>query len=201
MSKTTLDDVARAAGCSRATLYRAFPGGKDAVVRAVVETELARLFSELAVHMGEAGNLEDALVAGVSIASNRIAGHHALLFLLEHEPEIVLPHLAFSHHDQVLITAANFAAPFLGRWLAHYEAVRVAEWSARIVFSYALNPADGIDLTDPVSARRVVRTYVLPGVRVLAARADLPSALTADLNHSQPPVPSAGLNAHKGEAS
>src|SRR5262245_45253316 len=28
--KTTLDDIAREAGCSRATVYRTFPGGKDA---------------------------------------------------------------------------------------------------------------------------------------------------------------------------
>ncbi|MGZ4705878.1 MAG: TetR/AcrR family transcriptional regulator, partial [Acidimicrobiales bacterium] len=30
--KTTVDDVAREAGCSRATIYRAFPGGKQSVI-------------------------------------------------------------------------------------------------------------------------------------------------------------------------
>src|SRR6185437_2489660 len=54
VAKTTADDIAREAGLSRATLYRAFPGGKDGVLHAVVETETARLFSELAVAMGEA---------------------------------------------------------------------------------------------------------------------------------------------------
>jgi len=34
LSKTTLDDVARAAGVSRATVYRLFPGGRDVLVRA-----------------------------------------------------------------------------------------------------------------------------------------------------------------------
>src|SRR3974390_501568 len=63
--KTTLDDVAREAGVSRATLYRTFPGGKEAVLAAVVETEAARFFSALAVVMGEAHDLEDVLVAGM----------------------------------------------------------------------------------------------------------------------------------------
>ena len=65
MAKTTVDDIAREAGFSRATLYRTFPGGKDAVVAAMVETEVARLFSSLAVVMGEATDLEDVLVAGM----------------------------------------------------------------------------------------------------------------------------------------
>ena len=34
VAKTTLDDVAREASCSRATVYRLFPGGKDAVLEA-----------------------------------------------------------------------------------------------------------------------------------------------------------------------
>ncbi|MGH9047206.1 MAG: TetR/AcrR family transcriptional regulator, partial [Acidimicrobiales bacterium] len=65
VSKTTLDDISEAAGLSRATVYRAFPGGRDAIFAATVETELARLFSHLAVSMGEAKDLEEVLVAGM----------------------------------------------------------------------------------------------------------------------------------------
>ncbi|HEX4176679.1 MAG TPA: helix-turn-helix domain-containing protein, partial [Acidimicrobiales bacterium] len=65
IAKTTVDDIAREAGLSRATAYRAFPGGKDDILAAVVETEVARLFSSLAVVMGEAHDLEDVLVAGM----------------------------------------------------------------------------------------------------------------------------------------
>ena len=169
-AKTTLDDVAREAGCSRATVYRVFPGGKDAVIAAVVDTEVARLLSELAVAMGEAASLQDALVAGMAVASERLAGHRALRFMLEYEPEVVLPHLTFTHQDDIYTATAQFVAPFLGRWLAHHEALRVAEWAARIVLSYFANPAPGMELSDPACARRVVRTYVLPGIKVLAAR-------------------------------
>src|SRR5471032_28339 len=56
IAKTTLDDVARAAGCSRATVYRVFPGGKDGLMSAVVDTEVARFFSALALRMGAAAD-------------------------------------------------------------------------------------------------------------------------------------------------
>ena len=46
-AKTTVDDIARQAGVSRATIYRVFPGGRDEILAAVVDTEVARLFSAL----------------------------------------------------------------------------------------------------------------------------------------------------------
>ena len=197
LAKTTLDDVARAAGCSRATVYRAFPGGKDALLTAAVETEVSRLFSELAVRMGRASSLEDVLVAGMTGAAVTVTGHGALRFLLDHEPEVVLPHLAFDHHDRVLAVVRQYAAPFLGRWLGHDEAERVAEWAARIVLSYLGCPADDLDLTDPGDVRHLVRTYVLPGIRVLS------SAAAGTGRH---PVPGPQISGHpishsKGEAS
>ena len=52
VGKTTLDDAAREAGCSRATVYRLFPGGKDGLLDAVCRAELARFF------VGLTGRLE-----------------------------------------------------------------------------------------------------------------------------------------------
>jgi AcrR family transcriptional regulator len=165
VAKTTLDDVAREAHCSRATVYRVFPGGKDGVLCAVVETEVSRFFSALAITMGEAADLEDVLVAGMTEAARRINDHAALALLLENEPQVVLPHLAFSQMDTVLAISSAFTAPFLGRWLDHRESERIAEWAARIVISYLACPAEGMDLTDPKIVRHFVARFVLPGVR------------------------------------
>jgi AcrR family transcriptional regulator len=200
LAKTTLDDVARASGYSRATVYRAFPGGKDALLQAVVDTEVSRLFSDLAVRMGEAGSLEDVLVAGMTGAARRIKEHSALTYLLAHEPEVVLPHLAFEHHDRLLAQLARYGAPFLGRWLAHDEAMRVAEWATRIVLSYLGCPAEGVELTDADDVRRLVRTFVLPGVRVLSADADNLAATRPNSGAVRPSVPLSGPTS-KGEAS
>jgi len=199
LGKTTLDDVARAAGCSRATVYRAFPGGKDALMTAVVDTEVSRLFSELAVRMGAACDLEEVLVSGITGAARRISEHQALAFLLEHEPEVVLPHLAFDHHDRLLAEVSAYAAPFLGRWLDHAEALRVSEWTARIVLSYLGCPTQSLDLTDDADVRHLVRTFVLPGVTVLSGAPD--HAGTAVVPPTRRPVPIAGPTTSKGEAS
>jgi len=174
IAKTTLDDVARAAGCSRATVYRVFPGGKDGLMSAVVDTEVARFFSALALRMGAASDLEDVLVAGMNEAAVRITGHPGLSFLLEHEPEVILPHLAFAEMDSVLLTASAFAAPFFGRWLDPDQATRAAEWAVRIVVSYLSCPAEGFDLTEPSDARHLVGTFVIPGIQAL--RASVPAA-------------------------
>ena len=165
--KTTVDDLARTAGLSRATVYRAFPGGRDAVLEAVVETEVARFFSGLAVVMGEAADLEDVLVAGMVEAARRLSSHAALAYLLAEEPEVILPHLAFAEMDQLLLAASAFTAPFFGRWLEPDQAARAAEWAVRIVVSYLSAPTPGTDLTSPSDTRRLVRTFVMPGIQAL----------------------------------
>jgi AcrR family transcriptional regulator len=167
IAKTTADDIAREAGLSRATLYRAFSDGKDGVLHAVVETETARLFSDLAVAMGEARDLEELLVAGLTGAARALSAHPALGYLLAHEPGVVLPHLAFDRMDRVLDVASSFASPFLGRWLEPEQAARAAEWAVRILVSYLLCPRVGADLRDPAQARRLVGTFVIPGIQAL----------------------------------
>jgi AcrR family transcriptional regulator len=166
-AKTTVDDIARQAGVSRATVYRVFPGGRDEVLSAVVDTEMARLFSALGVRLGEASDLADALVAAIVEASTRIRNHAALAYLVEHEPEMVLGHLAFDESDRLLGAASRFTAPFLARWMSPMEAVRVAEWATRIVLSYAIAPSDRMELNDPAHARHLVETFVLPGIKAL----------------------------------
>jgi AcrR family transcriptional regulator len=171
IAKTTLDDVARLAGCSRATVYRVFPGGKDSVLAAVVDTELARFYSALAVRLGDAESLEDVLVEGIATGTAMIAANAALKYLLEHEPGVVLPYLAFASMDRMLAGAATFFAPFLGRFLAHDEAERVAEFGTRIAVSYLSCPAPGTDVTDREDVRRLVRRFVIPGIASATAEA------------------------------
>ena len=165
VAKTTLDDVAREAGWSRATVYRLFPGGKDAVLETVVEVELERFFSALHERLAAATDLEDLLVAGMTEAGARITGHPALRFLVTHEPEVILPQISFARAERVLARAASFASPYLARWLSPEEANRVGEWVTRIVISYAASPSAGVDVADPASVRRLVRSFVLPGIR------------------------------------
>jgi AcrR family transcriptional regulator len=179
IAKTTVDDIARAARLSRATAYRTFPRGKEGILAAVVETEVARLFSSVAVAMGEATDLEDVLVTGMVESARSLRDHAALTYLLEHEPGTVLPYLTFGQLDRLLLVAGDLAAPFFARWLEPDQASRAAEWAVRIVMAYCANPAPDTDLTDPEQTRVLVQRFVLPGIlalRVDAAAGPVPCA-------------------------
>lgn len=190
-AKTTVDDIARQSGVSRATVYRAFPGGRDEILGAVVDTEMARLFSALGVRLGNAGDLGSALVGGIVEASTRLRDHAALHFLVEHEPGIVLGHLAFDESDRLLATASKFTAPFLARWMSPDEAERVAEWATRIVLSYAIAPSSHLDPCDEADAGRLVATFMLPGIEALQSATSAPIDIT--------PYRASGLPAGPGE--
>ncbi|MEA3056687.1 MAG: hypothetical protein QOD30_2119 [Actinomycetota bacterium] len=164
-TKTTLDDIAREAGCSRATVYRLFPGGKDVVIEAVAGRELARFFTDLSAELDRAaGDLESLLVTGIAFTTRAIRAHEPLQFVLAHEPEVILPLVAFDRCDRVLDHAAAFCAPWLAPHLGAEWAARAGEWLTRMVLSYTLVPSDGFDLAREDDARRFVHCFVLPGL-------------------------------------
>lgn len=163
IAKTTADDIARTAGISRATLYRAFPGGKDVAFEALLAHETARFFAAVDGPLREADDLEDLVVVGIVESARFVLGHDALRYVLEHEPERVLPAFAFHRLDRALAIVTRFAAPHLARFVPDSErAASGAEWLARLLLSYAVNPSPALDLTEPSSVRPFVRTYVLP---------------------------------------
>jgi len=165
VGKTTLDDVAREAGYSRATVYRFFPGGKEGLLDAIVRAEVAQFFDSVGAALDDATDLESLLVDGMTTAARLIAGHRPLQYLLAHEPEVVLPQISFRAADDVLRVVSAFAAPYLTRWLpADVDALRVAEWVSRIVLSYICSPSPSVDIHDEDSVRRLVNAFVLPGL-------------------------------------
>src|SRR5690349_264887 len=98
LTKTTLDDVAREAGCARATLYRYFPG-KQPLVAAVVAREAGRVGDALHAAADACTSLEDAVVAATLTGVRALANHEALQHVLLVEPEVLMPHLAFHHAE------------------------------------------------------------------------------------------------------
>jgi AcrR family transcriptional regulator len=164
VTKTTLDDVARRAGCSRATVYRVFPGGKESLLEATVRSEVVRFLGIEAAALEACDELEDILVTGMATAGRHLAEHEVLQCLLAHEPEVVLPLVAFTRMDAVYAVVRDFFAPYLAPHVGPDEAPRAAEWVARLTLSYTLCPSDAFDVCDEESVRRLVRCYVLPGL-------------------------------------
>jgi len=163
VAKTTLDDIAREASCSRATIYRAFPGGKDSVLFATGEREIRRFLDDLAGQLEPLDTVEDLVATTLVAAARAIRTHEALGYLLEHEPGVVLRHAAFDGLDPLLTLAREFGAPELERFLSPEAAQATAEWTARVVLAHVLE-CQRFDLTNPDDAHRLVSTYLLPGL-------------------------------------
>jgi AcrR family transcriptional regulator len=163
LAKTTFDDVAREAGCSRATLYRYF-GGKRHLVRVAVAREAARIARSIREAADAEPTFEDAVVAVVVRSARELREHDALQFLFAFEPETILPHVTFDAGNRFLVAAGSAVAPALVRFVPPDRSDRAGEWLARVVLTHAVSPSSPIDLTDEVAARALVREFVLPGL-------------------------------------
>lgn len=165
VSKTTLADIAREAGCARATVYRAFPGGKQHLFQALAARELAAYLAAIIDAIDEADDLEDALTRALVVASRLLADHDAAQFVLDHEPELLVPFLSFKHVDVLYGHTTATVGPHLERFLPAARAGWTAEWAARLFISYLFNPDPEIDLGHIAGARALVARYLLPAFR------------------------------------
>ena len=162
-AKTTIDDVAREAGCSRATVYRYF-ANRNALVVAAVDRELAVLTDAITAAAAAADTLEDAIVAMFVTAARRITAHAALQRALELEPEVVLPSLSFEGGDRLFAEATERFAPVFARFLPPDRAPRAAGWCTRVLLAYLHPDRSPLSMTDDESVRALVRRHVIPAV-------------------------------------
>src|SRR5690349_4168010 len=163
VAKTTLDDVAREAGCARATVYRAFPG-RSALFRALLDREVAALAARALDAAAATDSLADAVTAVMLAGAETFRTHAALGFVLEHEPEIVAPQLSFERGSAVLVLASTVVVPAFTRFIDTEHAERLGEWVARLTLSYLCNPSEHVQLDDPAQVRELVSAFVLPGI-------------------------------------
>lgn len=163
-SKTTFGDVARGAGCSRATVYRYFPG-KRALLQGVTAAEIRRVGAELEGVAAEACSLEDLLTGVLVHAHDEFVRHDALQQVLAVEPELILPYVVFEGAERLFGLASALLTPQIERYLERDDAAEVGEWLCRLAITYLFSPSEHVSLADEVSARHLVRTLVLPGIQ------------------------------------
>jgi AcrR family transcriptional regulator len=164
VAKTTADDIAREAGVSRATLYRAFPGGRDVVLGAVLRHEVGRFFATVSARLERCEDLEDLLAVGLVEANAFLAEHQALRYVIVHEPERILPGAYMQRLSRIVALAAAFAEPHLARFVPAERAGLAAEVVTRLVISLTVIPSTRIDLADEASVRELVATVLIPGI-------------------------------------
>jgi len=170
LSKTTVEDAARQAGVSRATVYRYFPGGRDELMRAVVSWEYARFFTRLYEEVQWAESLEEVMERGLSFAGRAIKEHEVLQRILQTEPDVLLPRLTTEAQGTQELIAA-FLVPYLTRHelAPGVDVAEASDFLARMVLSYISSPGRW-DLADPAQVARLVRAELLAGIVPPAAR-------------------------------
>jgi len=170
LSKTTVEDAAREAGVSRATVYRYFPGGRDELMSAVVSWEYARFFTRLYDEVHSATSLEEVMERGLTFAGRSITEHEVLQRILQTEPDVLLPRLTTEARGTQELVAA-FLVPYLTRHeLAPGVSVaEAADFLARMVLSYISSPGRW-NLDDPSQVARLVRAELLAGIVPPSAR-------------------------------
>jgi AcrR family transcriptional regulator len=160
----TVEHIAIEAGVSRASVYRWFPGGRTDVLLAAGAKEMARFFAELEPRLAAAETLDDVLAEGLAGAVRFLRESRPLNALLLHEPELVLPHLAFDRMDTAFALAAQVAVVHLRPFLSEEDAHRATEIVARLALSHTWSPSADLDVGDLDAARRLVHRFVTPGL-------------------------------------
>jgi AcrR family transcriptional regulator len=166
VAKTTIDDVAREAGMSRATVYRAFPGGRDEVINATVAWATLDFFGRLYERIQGADSLEEVMERGIMFAYRSIVEHEVLQRVMQTEPDKLLPILTVES-NRIRDGIAAVLAPYLQErgLAAGVDLGDAADFLARMVLSYISAPGRW-DLDDPVQVARLVRSELLAGVVV-----------------------------------
>jgi AcrR family transcriptional regulator len=164
IAATSIEDAARAAGVSRATVYRHFPGGREELMTAVIAWETLRFFERLAERVADAPDIETILVDALIFGHRAIEQHAVLQKVLEAEPGLLLPKL--SEETARLVEAirsflvARFAGHGLPDGLAAHDA---ADYVARMLLSFMSAPGRW-DLSDRAQVVTLVRSELIAGL-------------------------------------
>jgi len=170
MGKTTVEDVVKESGVSRASIYRLFPGGKDQLLRETVGWEMNRFFARLAEAVYDAPDFASLLEEGLVFAHQAIQGHEVLRKVLDTEPERFLPLITVEQH-RVLDFITAFLLPYLereeraGRVRRGVDLEAAAQYVARLVLSLIGSPGRW-DMDDREQVRVLVREELLGGILV-----------------------------------
>ncbi len=160
----TMDAVAERARVGRMTVYRRF-GGKEELLRALLEREARHGLEQIADAIDPAGSLAEQVADGF-VATLRVARGNPLVDrMLRFEPERILAALN-DPSDPLLAMLRSFgqaqieAGPAAGRQRA--DPAMVAELLVRIGLSFLLVRPSVIEIEDERVARDLAQTLITP---------------------------------------
>ncbi len=163
--KSTLEDIAREAGLSRATIYRYFPN-KDTLLRVVISREISRILGRVQSELNTSRPLAERLAHAVIVLQSELAEHKTLHSVMELEPELLLPQLTVEGRASYAMLGA-LLIPVLRESaqrgeIAPSDLDEKAEWVARTVVSELGKVRLGRRFDDIDSALEWVQKRLMP---------------------------------------
>jgi len=166
LRKTTMEDVARSAGMSRATVYRHFEN-RDDLLMSVVEREARRTKVLLEERLRGIEHPGDYIVEGIVLALSEIPKRPTLAML--HSPDAVgLTSPLFVNSERLAAVALEIVLPVIeparadGLLRENVDVNLMIEWIYRLIDSYLSVPSATAKTDDEL--REQLRTMLLPAL-------------------------------------
>ena len=160
--RANVEDVARAAGVSRSTLYRAY-ATKDDLLQAVLARQAADFLTELD-HATAGLPPRDAVIEAFTRGIALTREIPLLARLVETEPEIITGMGGLSNTSLIIALSDQVAATLRrsGATMPDDELHVVAELMMRVAYTYILNPHGNVDMSDDAVVRAYAKQYLAP---------------------------------------
>jgi AcrR family transcriptional regulator len=159
---TSVDDIASAAECGRATVYRYFPGGRAELLEVTLGQGVERIFASCARVTDHAASLAEAAAGTINIAVLELSNDAVVQQLLVDEPDTIATLISPMRIEPLVERASEWGIEYFSRFVEPAIAAHVGEWCVRVVTDHLRSPAPVIDITDLSVARKLVETFLIP---------------------------------------
>lgn len=166
IAKTTMEDVARGAGVSRATVYRYFDG-RDALIEALIRRRSLEHSQEIRAELANERSFGDQLVEGI-LAGVRVGIQDPLIHAVSTDPVSgsaaigrpgLYAELVYEKWEPIFLQARNN-----GELRSDIDLEDLADWLARLQVMFVSQLLESENLEETV--RRRVNTFVVPSIVV-----------------------------------
>jgi AcrR family transcriptional regulator len=165
VAKTTVEDVARLAGTSRASVYRYFPGGRDEIILAALVASAREFMPQIPARLRSARSVGEAIVELIVSAVEWVRSEPWRAALLStplsrtlNAADTAAPYALCSAFIAPYFSAAKEA----GLVRPNIELDDAVEYVVRVIHSLLVVP--GHRDRDDAELRRYLRTFVLPSL-------------------------------------
>lgn len=165
IAKTTVEDVARQAKVSRATVYRYFDGRNDLVLEFLLR-DTDRHFARLRPRLEQLGSLAEVIVEFVVLTERATRRDPSLSRLFTADQASLAGGVIADASLALFERITTFFRPFFLRLADQVapgvDATGASEWILRAVLSFLA--VQGPQLRTPEGQRHYLRTYLVPAI-------------------------------------